>query len=133
MIGLWAAIAASAVNPDVAVGRWQTETRHGIVQIERCGSSICGRILASDGLRVNPALTDEHNRDPNLRSRRLMGLQILGGFTASDGKWTGGTIYNADDGGTYKATVTPTDPNHLKVRGCIVWPLCKSQVWTRVR
>ena len=74
-----------------------------------------------------------HNRNPQLRGRRLIGLQILGGFTASGTGWSGGTIYNAEDGGTYKATVTPVDANHLKVRGCIVWPLCKSQVWTRVR
>ena len=52
---------------------------------------------------------------------------------ASIGGMTGGAIYNGDDGGTYKATITPIDADHLKVRGCIVWPLCKSQTWTRVR
>ncbi len=41
--------------------------------------------------------------------------------------------YNGDDGGTYKATITPIDADHLKVRGCIVWPLCKTQTWMRVR
>jgi len=133
VIGLWAAAAAVAANPNVAIGRWVTQTKHGIVQVDRCGSSICGRILSSDGIRDNPNLLDVHNRNPQLRGRRLIGLQILGGFTASGTGWSGGTIYNAEDGGTYKATVTPVDANHLKVRGCIVWPLCKSQVWTRVR
>lgn len=60
-------------------------------------------------------------------------MQILGGFARGDGVWTGGTIYKADDGGTYKATVTPLDADHLQVKGCIVWPLCKSQTWTRLR
>jgi uncharacterized protein (DUF2147 family) len=133
MFGLLAAAAAVAANPDVAVGRWMTETKHGIVEIDRCGRSICGKILSSDGIRGNRGLLDVNNKDPKLRGRRLLGLQILAGFTASDGAWTGGTIYNAEDGGTYHATVTPTDANHLKVRGCIFWPLCKSQVWTRVR
>jgi uncharacterized protein (DUF2147 family) len=45
----------------------------------------------------------------------------------------GGTIYNADDGGTYQATVTPEGRDVLKVKGCIVWPLCKSQTWKRLR
>lgn len=128
-----AAAAAAAASPDIAVGRWRTQTRHGIVDIERCGNSICGRIVTSDGLRENPALNDAHNRNASLRGRRLVGLQILGGFTRSGDQWTGGTIYNADDGGTYKATVKAIDSDHLKVRGCIVWPLCKSQIWTRVR
>ena len=130
---LLAASAAIAASPDVALGRWLTATRHGIVQIDRCGSSICGRIVTSDGLRENPGRTDVNNRNPALRTRKLMGLQILGGFSPTASGWSGGTIYNAEDGGTYKATVTPLDHEHLKVRGCIVWPLCKTQLWTRVR
>jgi uncharacterized protein (DUF2147 family) len=78
-------------------------------------------------------MRDIKNKDTALRGRRLMYLQILGGFTRGSGEWTGGTIYNGDDGGTYKATVTPIDADHLKVKGCIIWPLCKSQTWTRIR
>jgi uncharacterized protein (DUF2147 family) len=133
ILGLFAAAAVAASNPDLALGRWATETKHGIVQIDRCGSSICGRIVTSDGLRENPGRPDLNNKNPALRSRRLLGLQILGGFRTSGNQWTGGTIYNAEDGGTYNATLAPIDANHLKVRGCIVWPLCKTQVWTRVR
>ena len=128
-----AALASAAVNPDVALGRWRTETKNGIVEVERCGGSICGKLVGSDGLKANPNLLDTRNKDASLHGRRLMGLQILSGFTRGDGQWTGGTIYNGDDGGTYKATVTPTDADHLKVRGCIIWPLCKSQTWTRIR
>ena len=131
-IGLLAA-AAIAANPNLALGRWRTETDNGIVEIVRCGPTICGRIAGSDRLRSNPTQTDAHNRNPALRGRKLLGLQILGGFTGSGGAWTGGTIYNADDGGTYRATLTPLNTDHLKVRGCIIWPLCKSQVWTRIR
>lgn len=133
MIGLSMLAAAAAMSPDVALGRWRTETRNGIVEVERCGASICGKLLSSDGLRANPNMLDSKNKDVSLRGRRLMNLQFLGGFTRGDREWDGGTIYNGDDGGTYKATVTPIDADHLKVRGCIVWPLCKSQTWTRVR
>ena len=133
MIGLSMLAAAAAMNPDSAIGRWRTQTRNGIVEVERCGTSICGKLVTSDGLRENPNRLDSNNKNPALRSRRLMGLQILGGFTRGDGEWSGGTIYNGEDGGTYKATVTPLDADHLKVKGCIIWPLCKSQTWTRVR
>jgi uncharacterized protein (DUF2147 family) len=133
MFGLTLLAAAAAISPDTALGRWRTETRGGIVEIERCGASICGRLMSSDGLRANPNLLDGHNKDVSLRGRRLMGLQVLGGFARGDGEWSGGTIYNGDDGGTYRATVTPIDADRLRVKGCIIWPLCKSQTWTRIR
>jgi len=133
MIGLSMLAAAAAVSPDAAIGRWRTETRNGIVEVERCGGSICGKLVSSDGLRTNPNMLDINNKDAALRGRRLKDLQVLGGFTRSGGNWTGGTIYNGEDGGTYKATVTPIDADHLKVKGCIIWPLCKSQTWTRIR
>jgi len=133
MIGLSMLAAAAAMSPDAAVGRWRTETRNGIVEVERCGASICGKLVTSDGLRTNPNMLDINNKDVGLRGRRLRNLQVLGGFTRGDGQWTGGTIYNGDDGGTYRATVTPIDADHLKVKGCIIWPLCKSQTWARIR
>ena len=58
---------------------------------------------------------------------------MLGGFARDGDGWSGGTLYNPDDGGTYKGRLMPTDAGHLAVRGCIVWPLCKTQTWTRVR
>jgi len=125
---------AAAIGPaDNATGRWATETKHGIVEVTACGPSICGHLLESDAIRADADARDTKNKDEAQRTRRLKGLLILSGFTARDGAWTGGTIYNGDDGGTYNATVTPIDRDHLKVRGCIVWPLCKSQTWTRVR
>lgn len=125
--------AASLPAADAVTGRWMTETRHGIVEITVCGTSICGHLQDSDAIRANPDAPDSHNKDANLRTRRLKGLPMLQGFTAKGAGWTGGTIYNGEDGGTYAATVTPIDRDHLKVKGCIVWPLCKSQIWTRVR
>lgn len=131
MIGLLMALAAGA-GADGAIGRWKTETRNGIVEVAPCGASICGRLVGSDGLKANPNLLDSENSDPKLRTRKLLGVQLLGGFTRTADAWTGGWVYKADDGKTYKGTVTPIDADHLQVKGCIVWPLCKSQTWTRV-
>lgn len=126
------ALAAAATSPDSAIGRWKTETKNGVVEVARCGGSICGTLISSDGIRANPDLRDINNKDNALRGRKLAGLQILSGFARGSDGWTGGAIYNGDDGGTYKATVTPIDADHLKVKGCIIWPLCKSQTWTRL-
>ena len=131
LIGL--SLAASPQSADAAMGRWKTETRGGIVEIQRCGASICGRILTSDLLRTNPNLKDARNSNAALRNRPLRGLQILSGFTQSGGGWTGGKIYNAEDGKIYGSDVTPSGADQLKVRGCVFKPFCKTQIWTRVR
>jgi uncharacterized protein (DUF2147 family) len=132
LIGL-AIAAPSPQSADAAIGRWRTETRGGIVEIQRCGASICGRVLTSDMLRSNPGLKDAKNANAALRNRPLRGLQILSGFTRSGGGWTGGKIYNADDGKTYGSDVTPSGANQLNVRGCVFKPFCKTQTWTRIR
>nr|WP_230292989.1 DUF2147 domain-containing protein [Croceicoccus sp. Ery5] len=131
LLAAGAATMATAA-PDDVVGRWKTESRGGIVEIAKCGSSICGKLVSSDGLKADPALKDVNNKDESLRSRPLKNLVLLKGFTRKKDEWSGGTIYNAEDGGTYKATITMQDADHLKLKGCIVWPLCKTQTWTRI-
>jgi uncharacterized protein (DUF2147 family) len=123
----------AAPSADSAIGKWKTETRNAIIDIHLCGSSICGTLMTSDGIAANPALADSKNKDEKLRTRPLKGIAMLGGFARDGDSWSGGTVYNPDDGGTYKGKLTPTDADHLAVRGCIVWPLCKTQTWTRVR
>lgn len=127
------ALAVAPPQADAAVGQWKTETRGGIIEIQRCGPSICGRILSSDGLRANPNLKDARNSNAALRDRSLRGLQILSGFKQQGDGWYGGKIYNAEDGKTYNAEVTLAGPNQLKLRGCVFKPFCKTQTWTRVR
>jgi len=131
--------AMSAASPVLAadagslVGSWRTPAKHGVVEIERCGGSICGKLMSSENILKNPELKDINNKDTSKRDRRLKGLQILGGFKADGNTWSGGSIYNPEDGGTYKATITPSGTYTLKLKGCIVWPLCKTQTWTRIK
>ncbi len=134
LISLLVAMLVSAPQAGEGVtGRWKTQTRNAIVEIQRCGPSICGRILSSDALRTNPDLRDARNSNVQLRTRPLKGLQILGGFTADGANWSGGKIYNAEDGKTYSADITLAGPDQLKLRGCVFKPFCRTQTWTRVR
>ncbi len=126
------ALAGAPTTSNSVLGTWKTETKNGVVEISRCGASICGRLLTSDHIRTNPGLKDVNNSNPALRNRQLKGLLILSGFTADGATWNGGKIYNADDGKTYSARLTPAG-NQLKVRGFIFVPLCKTQTWTRIR
>ena len=127
------ALAGAATPADGVVGMWRTGTRNGVVEIQKCGASICGRLVTSELLRTQPDLKDVKNANTALRTRPLKGLLLLSGFTSDGSAWSGGQIYNADDGKTYKATVTPINANQIKVRGCVFVPFCKTQTWVRIR
>lgn len=132
-----AALAASALAaPALAgdpTGLWQTPTNGGQVRIERCGNALCGTLVTSAAIRANPNQLDVNNKDAAQRSRTLRGLRMLSGFTGGPTEWRGGSVYNPEDGGTYRGTITMTNDNTLRLRGCIVAPLCKTQTWTRVQ
>lgn len=124
--------AAPARAADVT-GLWATPAHGGQVEITKCGASVCGRLVTSDGIKADPMLKDTANTDAGQRGRLLKGLQILKGFSGGPAEWTGGEIYNAEDGKTYSATLTLNANDTLNVRGCVFVPLCKTQTWTRVR
>lgn len=125
-------LATPALAAD-ATGLWQTPTNGGQVEIARCGNSLCGKLVSSNHIRENPALKDVKNKDESQRVRTLKNLQMLYDFTGGPAKWTGGKVYNPDDGGTYSGTIELIGENQLKLKGCIVAPFCKTQVWTRLR
>jgi uncharacterized protein (DUF2147 family) len=89
--------------------------------------------VTSNHIQTDPTAKDLKNKDPSLRTRPLKNMQMLYDFTGGPTKWSGGKVYNADDGGTYSGTITLTSPTTLKLKGCIVAPICKTQNWTRVK
>ncbi len=76
---------------------------------------------------------DRENPDPALRSRPMLGLELLKDFQyVAENRYENGTIYNPEDGRTYKAKLTLADPEHLRVRGFIGISLFGgTTVWTR--
>ena len=108
-------------------GVWQTETAGSTVRIARCGGGYCGTIAATAGSGV-----DAQNPDPALRSRKLVGVQIMQAGTPS-GTGFEGSLYNPNDGKTYAGSLTPKGPDTVEVAGCVLSVLCKRQTWRRIR
>ena len=73
LIGLAFAAAPAPQSADAVIGRWKTPVKNGVVEIQRCGASICGHVVTSDGLRANPNLVDANDSNKALRSRKLAG------------------------------------------------------------
>ncbi|MEM6796097.1 MAG: DUF2147 domain-containing protein [Acidobacteriota bacterium] len=111
-------------------GVWVNAAGDGLIEIRRQGESLIGVILGgTDGGDRLDAL----NPDPALRSRRLTGLTILEGFgRVSNERWTGGTIYDPNNGKTYRCNLELEDESTLKVRGYLGVSLFgRTERWTR--
>jgi uncharacterized protein (DUF2147 family) len=120
-------IAASTPN-----GTFVTEDGTALVHVEPCGTSICGRV--AEVLNRQPGIprTDVHNPNPQLRSRPLVGLSILSGFSWNGRQWTGGQIYDPKTGRTYRSKLNVAADGSLAVSGCVLF-ICQSQTWRPAR
>jgi uncharacterized protein (DUF2147 family) len=78
------------------------------------------------------SITDVMNKDPAMRERPMLGLQILT-LKATDNPWHfTGDIYNPQDGNTYSGEISVKDADSIILKGCALYVLCQEQVWTRV-
>jgi len=120
------------------IGIWSTAEDKSHVEIKDCGGKLCGTIIwlkepmDDDGAEKH----DKNNPDAAQQKRKIVGLPLLSGFVksaeASD-LWEKGTIYNPEDGKTYRCNMTLKDANTLRVRGYVGMPMFgKTQIWTRV-
>ncbi len=131
---------------DAIVGLWLTapsENGRARVEITRNADGYDGRIVWLEqpdyppddpgGMAGKPKV-DRENPDPDLRTRPILGLEMVKGFEWSgDESWAGGTIYDPETGNTYKCKARITKDGHLKVRGYIGISLFgRTTVWTRV-
>ncbi|MCS6819221.1 MAG: DUF2147 domain-containing protein [Chitinophagales bacterium] len=78
---------------------------------------------------------DVMNNDARLRSRKLIGINILSDykFDRNDREWDDGRIYNFDNGNTYRGKMWIHEDGTLRVRGhwWILWFLSRTKTWTR--
>lgn len=124
-----------ALSQDASIlGRWRTPAEGGVVEIQRCGATLCGRLVDAAPLRRNPDQRDLRNRDASLRDRPLRGLPVLQNLTGGPTAWRAGPLYDPNSGqSAASGSVTLVDQNSLAVRGCIARLLCRTQTWRRVQ
>ncbi len=127
----------STWEADDIIGEWYTDGNEAIVRIykNRHGRYF-GRLewikdaYESDG---SPKL-DKENPDRELRNRPLQGLVILRNFSFENNRWTGGTIYDPENGRTYSCTIRLNNRNTMHVRGYVgISALGRTTTWTRKR
>jgi uncharacterized protein (DUF2147 family) len=145
---LAASVGVAADDGDSILGLWATDPEGGggeaHVVITKEDGKYLGRIVwlaepiyPPDDPKGTPGepKTDLNNPDPALRDNPVIGLLIVKDFVyKGDGQWYKGTIYDPDNGKTYKCKIKYGDSDKvLKVRGFIGLSLIgRTTLWTRV-
>ena len=131
-----------AADPDAILGVWNTEENKSKVEIFKKGERYYGKIVAlketvypqddKGGMAGKPKV-DRNNPNVALRNNPIIGLELLSDFKfAGENLWEDGTIYDPENGKTYRCKITLESPNILKVRGFIGVSLFgRTTVWTR--
>jgi uncharacterized protein (DUF2147 family) len=134
---LWL-IAAGTATADAVHGEWATQGHAGRVLIRACENApekSCGVIvwLWEPLDKQGRPVTDVRHPSLARRATPLIGLQMLSDFTAGakPNTWSGGTIYNPEDGRNYAATLTLQAPDQLSAEGCVLF-VCSRQIWRKL-
>ena len=121
LIGMILALAPLATFAQGVEGKWKLADGSAIVDVYQANGLYNGKIVwlqeptEADG---TPAV-DKNNPDEKLRSRELMGLNLLSGLSQkSANDYSGGLIYDPGNGKTYYCSMT-VDGDHLLVRGSL--------------
>jgi uncharacterized protein (DUF2147 family) len=137
--GCLGALLLAGVAPAVAAGSvagtWRLSSGKVTIRVSPCGGqNICATItgLAQPLNKKGQPKLDKENPNPALRSRRIIGLQVVNGMKPSGADTWSGRIYNADDGRTYSGSAKLSG-NTLTISACILGGLaCQKKKFVRV-
>lgn len=106
---------AIADGPEASVaGRYLAAERDHKIELFLRGSKLYGRIAWTRQAR----LLDVNNRDPTLRDRPVLGIEHIRGLVrGANGTWSGGSLYNPEDGKTYDAKLWLEEDGRLVIQG----------------
>ncbi len=118
------------------LGVWLVSTGDAKIEISQKGEELEGKIiwLKEPNDKAGSPKLDINNPDDDLKARPILGLVLLNGFKKekSEVKWSGGQIYDAKSGKTYKGWLQPESANKLKLRGYVGISLFgRTEEWTR--
>lgn len=135
VIVLGAALPAALWKGDDILGNWYTAENKTVIHIYKNKSDFYfGKItwLKNPKDEQGKDKLDKENPDAKLKSTPLLGLLLLKSFKFEDDKWVNGTIYDPENGKTYKCIITMKDKNTLNVRGYIgISAIGRTTTWVR--
>jgi len=125
-----------AQNKDAVVGKWLSATGEGQIEIYKKSDKYFGKLawIKDPNDEKGKPKVDAKNPNTGLRTKPILGLEILKDFIFEGGKWTDGTIYDPQTGKTYSCNLTLKENGQLNIRGYIGISLIgRSETWKRVK
>ena len=132
---------ASIPHPKAPLGRWITESGNLEVDVAPCNgptasggsrtgsTTLCGKVVR---VLANRSMSAPGTDMAVADARPALGMTLLSALRDTGGGDYQGEIYNRENAKTYRATLTPAEPDQLLVRAYVGIPLFgKTQVWRR--
>lgn len=135
------AIETTASTPENAIlGKWQSMGGSVTVEVYKEGDKFHAKLVSfddsDDPSRPMNARLDELNPDPQLRNRKVLGIDVVRNlsFNSKQKRWEDGIIYDSRTGKSWSAVAAITRQGLLQVKG--YWKfefISKSARFKRVR
>jgi uncharacterized protein (DUF2147 family) len=113
--------AHTAPNGDRICGKWMAAEGNLMVQVYKDKDEFRAKIVwfKDDPSKPMEEWSDKHNPDPALRSRKILGLNVVNGlkYNNRSDTWEDGTIYDAQHGKQWDAVGYIDKDGLLKVKG----------------
>ena len=125
-----------SVSKDDILGFWLNEEKDAKIEITDINGKYFGKVvwLKEPNEDDGRPKVDDQNPEPSLQNRPIIGLELLKNFVFDEDEWNSGTIYDPDNGKTYKCTIKKGSDTLLNIRGYIgkEWMgLGRTTEWTR--
>jgi len=121
---------------DKIIGLWEVGSGKARIKVTKYGDKYGGKIVwLRDPLdEKGEKKVDKNNPEETKRTMPLLGLNNLLGFSYKEkGEYSGGTIYDPENGNTYNCVINLEDENTIQVRGYIgVQLFGRTDTWKRV-
>jgi uncharacterized protein (DUF2147 family) len=109
-------------SADRICGKWISSNKDIIVLVYKEGNGFKGKMIWYKNTDTSKAMdewTDKHNPDPALRTRKLLGMNVLNNlnYVSESDSWENGRIYDSRSGHEYSASVHISKDGMLKVTG----------------
>ncbi|RFZ95094.1 DUF2147 domain-containing protein [Mucilaginibacter conchicola] len=114
--------AGSVRSDEVICGRWMSVDKDLVIQVSKDNTEYHAKILWFDDRDDSKELDDHLDRlnpDPALRSRKIVGMNVLEKleYSPNTNTWENGVIYDAQHGRLWNSCAYITDKGELKVKG----------------
>ena len=102
-------------------GRWANPSRSVIIDIAPCGTAFCGTVAWASA---------KAQQDARRGTSQLIGTQLLTKLQHRNSTWHG-RLFVPDQNMRANAKLQLVGNQQLKVSGCAIRRICRSQTWTR--